>query len=285
MPLIASSIGTILAEYKVRLLQRYSEQEVKHLVRAIADHRLGWDALKVELDRNDPLSQAEQARLIDALDRLCRGEPLQYVLGEVTFHGLRLNVGPGVLIPRPETEELVEMIIASGIRPERIIDIGTGSGCIALALKHAFPNARVLGLDVSEQALAIAQANAKKTRLEVEWRIGNVLNATFELEHGTDLIVSNPPYIPASEASSLTAEVVEHEPAQALFVPEDDPLLFYRAIGVLAFRVLKPGGLLWFEGHWKFSGAVGELLKGLGFASASVEKDMSGNPRFIRAAR
>ena len=283
--MIASSIGTILAEYKARLIARYSEQEVKHLVRAIAEHRLGWDALKVELDRNEPLSEAEQVSLIDAMDRLCAGEPLQYVLGEVAFHGLRLNVGPGVLIPRPETEELVERIIASGIQPKHIIDIGTGSGCIALALKQAFPNARVVGYDVSEQALAIAQSNGKKAGLEVEWMIGNALDEAFELERGADLIVSNPPYVPASETSSLAAEVVEHEPASALFVPEDDPLLFYRSIGALAFRALKPGGALWFEGHWKYSGAVGNLLEGLGFASVLVEKDMSGNPRFISAVR
>ncbi|MBK6475670.1 MAG: peptide chain release factor N(5)-glutamine methyltransferase [Flavobacteriales bacterium] len=233
----------------------------------------------------DLLTDDQKNDLEATLGRLVRGEPLQYVLGNALFMGLELFVGPGVLIPRPETEELVERIVSNGSVPKRIVDIGTGSGCIALALKQAFPDSSVIGLDVSIQALAIAERNAISTKLDVQFVNADVLADSFAIPHGTDLIVSNPPYIRRTEELSLATHVREHEPGLALFVEDGDPLLFYRRIAEQAKVALIPGGAIWFEGHQIFATDVGVMLGDMGYRSVNIAQDLSGNPRFISAIR
>lgn len=278
-------VDTMLALYGSTLAGHYAEAEVRAIARAVFQHRLGWDAARLELVRGERLSESELLQVYQPLQRLRAGEPLQYVLGSVMFHGLDLEVGPGVLIPRPETEELVERIITSGSPPTVVADLGTGSGCIALALKRAFPLAEVHAIDISPDALAIAQRNAGRHGLEVHWHLADMLEPRFKLPEGTDLMVSNPPYVPRAEESTLTEQVRAHEPHVALFVENDDPLRYFHAIGRTAHDVLPRGGHLWFEGHYRHADAVGGFMRGLGFAQVDTIKDLSGNPRFIHAVR
>jgi release factor glutamine methyltransferase len=278
-------VSTILGMYERDLAGRYDGGERRAIVRTVFREQLGWDAAALELRKAGQLSESELLKVYEPLKQLGAGMPLQYVLGRTWFHGLQLQVGPGVLIPRPETEELVEHLLRGALVPRQVVDIGTGSGCIALALRAALPSARVTGIDVSSDALRIAQDNAGRLGLQVEWQEADVLDPAFSLPEGTDLVVSNPPYVPRTEESSLAEHVRAYEPHLALFVDADDPLLFHRRIGECAAEGMEPGGQLWFEGHHRHAEAVGRLLEGMGFRSVEVLHDMSGSPRFIHAEK
>ena len=277
-----NTVEAVLEQYQRDLGTLYEQGEVRAIAAMVFFDRLGWDAGEVMLNRQAGLSESELLKVVLPLKRLRTGEPLQYVLGHTDFHGLRIAVDAHVLIPRPETEELVDLVIrAQDAPPQRAIDIGTGSGCIALAVKKAFPTTEVIGMDVSPEALACAKGNGEALGLSVDWRQSDILDEALVLPMA-DLIVSNPPYIPRSEEADMGTNVLEHEPHLALFVPNDDPLLFYRAIARKAAEALPPGGQLWFEGHYRHAPAVAELLRGLGFTHVNVFEDLSGQPRIIR---
>ncbi len=280
-----STVRELLDLYQHRLGARYSAGEVRAIACAVFNDRLGWDAGELLMNRELELTPDELERVSGPLMPLQTGVPLQYVLGSTTFHGLRISVDPAVLIPRPETEELVDRIIrAQIIAPQRIIDIGTGSGCIALALKQAFPSAQVVGIDISAEALEVARRNAGLNHLAVEWRLLDVLVPDASL--GTaDLIVSNPPYVPRTDAGSMEAHVRDHEPHLALFVEDEDPLLFFRTIGQLGLRYLAPDGQLWFEGHHQHTREIPAMLLSMGYAEVQLLNDLSGQPRFTSARR
>jgi release factor glutamine methyltransferase len=280
-----NTVDAMLDQYQRDLSPLYTKGEVRAIACAVFFDRLGWDAADLMVKRETSLSESELLQVYLPLKRLRTGEPLQYVLGHTEFHGLRIAVDPSVLIPRPETEELVDLIIRSRTEvPQRILDIGTGSGSIALALKGAFPQAHVSGIDASPEALATAERNAQATGLSVEWARIDVLATDAQLKV-YDLIVSNPPYVPRSEEATLAANVRQHEPHLALFVEDIDPLLFYRVIAQRALALLPPGGELWFEGHHIHTPEVGRMLEGLGYAEVRVLKDLSGALRFIHARR
>jgi len=245
-------------------------------------------------EAGDRLSADEQRRLLAMADRIAAGEPYQYVVGFARFCGLRIAVAPGVLIPRPETEELVEWAVSdlramqfpSGHTPTAV-DFGTGSGCIALALKHALPNVRVEGLDISPEALKIAHFNGKNLQIDVQFRQADMLHlpGDFFAENSLDAVVSNPPYVLESERSDMESVVLDHEPALALFVPDADPLRHFSAIssGILPF--LRPGGRVYFETNRRFAADVAQLLTDLGYADAEVRADQFGNPRMVAATK
>ena len=282
---VVNTVQAVLDLYRRDLSALYPEGEVRAIIRAVFHDRLGWDSAELMARASASLSESELLRVHQPLKRLRAGEPLQYVLGHILFHGLRVRVGPQVLIPRPETEELVDLIIRSRRGPpRRIIDIGTGSGCIALALKKRFPAAEVTGIDASVEALAVAEANAGLNGLDAAWQRLDVLSEGVRLA-ASDLIVSNPPYVPLSEMDTLAPNVREHEPHLALFVDDADPLRFHRAIGKLALGALDTGGELWFEGHHLHVPAGADMLRGMGFAEARAMEDLSGLPRFIHARR
>jgi release factor glutamine methyltransferase len=276
-------IASVLDLYARSLAPSRSEGEVRAITRTVFHERLGLDALQLELHKQRTLSESELLKVYEPLERLEAGEPLQYILGYTWFHGSRLEVTPAVLIPRPETEELVERIAVSGIAPRRIVDVGTGSGCIALALKQLFPEAEVQAIDKSPDALAVARRNAAITGLQVEWVEADILDPATGLSAGTDLVVSNPPYVPASEADGLAPWVRDREPHLALFVPDDDPLLFYRVVGGKAIHALVPGGHLWFEGHHRHIAEVPPLLRTIGYHRVELLPDAGGTPRFVHA--
>jgi release factor glutamine methyltransferase len=267
-----NTVEAVLEQYQRDLAPRYPKGEIRAIACAVFQDRLRWDATELMIKRQDALSESELLQVYMPLKRLRTGEPLQYVLGSVEFLGARIGVDPRVLIPRPETEELVDLIIRTNkVYPDRIMDIGTGSGCIALALKRFFPKAAVIGMDVSQDALFCASANATANQLQVEWRLFDALGPEPLL--GADLIVSNPPYVPRGEEASLAEHVQAHEPHLALFVDDTDPLLFYRAIAEKAWHALAIGGELWFEGHHLHSMAVGDVLRDKGFRDVCVRKD------------
>ncbi|MBR1414998.1 MAG: peptide chain release factor N(5)-glutamine methyltransferase [Prevotella sp.] len=234
------------------------------------------------------VEQLPEERLSTMQRRLLAGEPVQYVLGETEFCGRRLLVGPGVLIPRPETEELCHLILHDARRSTpRILDIGTGSGCIAVTLAAELPKAEVTAWDVSPEALRIARENAKRSGVHVSFEQVDILKPqSLELNpQSLDLIVSNPPYVCERERATMAPNVLEHEPELALFVPDDDSLRFYRAIGDYALQALKPGGLLFFELNSSHAQATATLLAEQGFQHITIHQDQFGKDRFIRACR
>ena len=225
--------------------------------------------------------------LDDDRERLLKGEPLQYLLGESWFFGNRFHVGPGVLIPRPETEELVDWMLKD-LDPsasKRILDIGTGSGCIAVTLKKYRPSAWVSAIDISETALSFARRNGEALHTEIEFRLSDIRdwNSWQDLPD-YDLIVSNPPYIPVNEAQLLHRNVTEYEPHTALFVPENDPLFFYRLIAAFAEKKATPTGSIYLEIHQQFAEETRALFTDR-WKDVELKRDISGNWRMLRVTR
>jgi release factor glutamine methyltransferase len=240
------------------------------------------------IKKNEIISDSEQKRLEKIISELKLNKPVQYILGYAWFDGMKLFVNESVLIPRPETEELVASIISqiSNLKhPISILDIGTGSGCIAIALKKNIPQANVFALDISEKAIEVASKNAKANHAEINFILDDVFKLqTLNNELPTlDIIVSNPPYVLHSDKSTLQARVMEHEPHLALFAGEEDALIYYRAIADMTVRFLKPGGMLFFEIHETKGNEIKEFLTAKGFKDVETRKDMSGKDRMVKA--
>ena len=233
------------------------------------------------------LTEDEELLAWVTLNRLHGGEPVQYVTGIADFYGMQLKVTPAVLIPRPETEELVEWILED--HPigtvKRVVDLGTGSGCIPLALQAGRPEWLCEGVEVSVEALEVALENREMLNSTVLFKEGDVLQGYFTRENHYDIVVSNPPYIPPSERDRMGDSVVVHEPHLALFVPEEDPLIFYRRIGELAAAGLKPGGQLYVETNEHNSDQVMKLFREQDFEQVERKKDLQGKWRMVRARR
>lgn len=285
MRIANNTVGSLYELYHTELSPLFGASEARAMARAVFQGAFGWDMIELDARRSAALSESEVLKVYTPLARLRTGEPLQYILGRTWFMGMELAVAPGVLIPRPETEEMVDLILRTGRSFGRIVDIGTGSGCIALALKKHLPASTVIGLDVSTEALTIARGNGERLGMDVEWMEQDVLRPASKLPSDLDLVVSNPPYIPAMEKGTLERHVREHEPHLALFVADDDPLLFYRVIAQQAMGSLVAGGEILFEAHHRHAGEVGQLLRALGYHHVNVLRDLSGSERFIHATR
>ena len=259
-------------------------QEVQAMIRIICEDVFNYDSVDVALRQESELPEFAQERVSDIIARLQRHEPLQYIIGSARFHGHKFKVTPAVLIPRPETEQLVDLIVNENKASDlRVLDMGTGSGCIAISLARALKFACVDALDVSREALAIARENAAALKVKVRFFEHDMLlpqpAATY------DIIVSNPPYICWSERESMDDNVKEYEPAQALFVPDDDPLLFYKSIVRYASQSLESGGRLYLEINKRFGEEMKNLLKGSGFTEVRIIQDSFGKVRFAAAVR
>lgn len=268
-----------------------AEGEAKAITLLLMEKVAGLPPAKALMADGKGLNCQRQT-LLDMAARVAQGEPIQYVIGEADFCGLSLNVKPGVLIPRPETEELVRWIeedqklstLNSQLSTKRILDIGTGSGCIAITLAQQIEGADVEAWDVSEAALQVAQENAKKNGVKVKFRQVDVMEALKQVD-SFDIIVSNPPYICEEEAVEMEKNVVEHEPQVALFVPNEDPLRFYRKIGTIGQELLVAGGRLFFEINRRFGQEVVSLLEGMGYQEVELRKDSWGNERMVKAIK
>lgn len=258
----------------------YDQREAQAVARLVVEEHFGLTL--VDAFCGQPLPADEALAL---QQRLLQGEPVQYVLGWAEFCGRRYHVEPGVLIPRPETAEMCRLIaseLLTGSAPATILDIGTGSGCIAITLALQLPQATVEGWDVSEQALAIARRNAQQLNAPVSFSQHDILSKTVDYRQWT-LIVSNPPYISESERSKMERRVTDHEPRLALFVPDNDPLLFYRAIGKYALQALCPGGQLIVEVNTRYAEATAKLLQDIGLTNVRIDNDQYGRQRFVKA--
>ena len=274
-----------------RIATSYEDGEARAIARILIEELFGLSYTDIVCGATDQLSADDTLRLDTAVRRIEQGEPLQHVLGYADFCGNHFGVNASVLIPRPETEWLVDegerlMNDASNAAPstpKRILDIGTGSGCIAISLKLRLGEAYVEAWDISEEALRTAESNAKALKAEVAFCKRDALRAE-ESVAPWDLIVSNPPYICDSERADMDDNVLLHEPHTALFVPDDDPLRFYRAIARYALRSLSNGGSLLFECNTRYAEATGEMMREMGFEDVTVNDDCFGLPRFVKGS-
>jgi len=267
------------------LSTHYSKQEIESLGRLILEKITGYSRLGFHLNQHETISAANLTQIKEITDRLVRFEPIQYILGETEFYGAIIKVNPAVLIPRPETEELVDWIVNDyrGSNPS-ILDIGTGSGCIPVTLVKNLPGASAEGWDISVDALAVAKENAKINNTEVDFHCVDILNLNISSSPKKyDIIVSNPPYVTIAEQQAMLQNVTDYEPHLALFVPDEDALIFYRAISDMARIHLNPGGNLYFEINEQFANQVSHLLADRGFVNITVRKDINEKQRMMKA--
>lgn len=292
-----------------RLTAIYNEREAQAIVRTVLDALFGMSLTDICLGKVTQLSADDTTRLEKIMQRLEKSEPVQYVLGAEWFAGRLFDVAPGVLIPRPETEELVKWTCDEAKEKEKednskeergkeekevskkgeeaphpsILDIGTGSGCIAITVALALPQARVTAWDISTDALAIAAGNAHRLGASVRFEHQDALSVPDD-EACWDVIVSNPPYICDKERADMSDNVLSYEPELALFVPDSDPLIFYRAIARYASKALKPGGRLLFETNTAYAHEVAQVMANEGFTAIEVRNDCFGKPRMVKGA-
>ena len=263
----------------------YPPEEVRALSMLICCDILGVDALDIYMGKDIILSVKEEQELESILARLHNFEPIQYILGEARFLGRTFRVTPGVLIPRPETEELVEMMLKELSPVSRVLDVGTGSGCIAISLAKELPESQVTAWDVSGEALSIAAANSKALQASVRFEQRDVLTYEPCVADCYDVIVSNPPYVTEAEKQEMEHNVLDWEPSLALFVPDTDPLRFYRRIAVLGLEMLTSGGKLYFEINRAFGKDTVAMLCEAGYRTVRLQKDISHNDRFVIAEK
>lgn len=278
-------LNDIKQALKKQLADQYESVELGPILSILIEHVTGWDQVQQVIHKDNTISAAQELAFETAATALLAGRPIQYITGKTWFMGEPYNVNEQVLIPRPETEELVDWVIEyAAIKGKalRILDIGTGSGCIAIALKKALPEAIVSAIDISTGAIKIAAANAAALKADIEWIALDILNTAF-LPDQYDVIVSNPPYIPMQEMKNMELQVTDHEPNIALFVPDEDPLMFYRTIARLAKLHLSTNGQLFFEIHYDQGDAIIALLNEMGY-HAELRQDIYGKDRMVRAS-
>lgn len=259
-------------------------REVQAMIRIICEDVFNYDPVDVALRQESELPDFAPERISDIISRLRRHEPLQYIVGTALFHGHKFKVTPAVLIPRPETEQLVDLIVDENTASDlRVLDMGTGSGCIAISLARALKFAQVDAFDISQDALAVARENAADLKVKVRLFQSDMLAPQPTARY--DIIVSNPPYICWSERESMERNVLDYEPGQALFVPDNDPLLFYKAIAPYAAQSLERGGRLYLEINQRFGNEVKRLLEACGLDEVRIIEDSFGRVRFAAAVR
>ena len=277
-----NSLKQIRHYFEAELATLYELSERLTLFRMAVQHISGFSHLEIHLNPERRVSESELLAYSQFVKQLVKGVPVQYIMGYTWFMDLRIGVNSSVLIPRPETEELVHMVIPflNGCNPASIVDLCSGSGCIALALKSLYSNARVLGVDISERAISKAVENARELSLDVTFLQKDI----FEKQQFAgliDLMVSNPPYIPQSERNEMSSRVTDFEPEEALFVPNADALLFYKRIIEIASQFLRTGGMLAFECHYKGAAQVASEMRNAHFGGVATLRDLSGIERFV----
>jgi len=279
------TVRNAFEQYVKSLSSVYERGEAEVIARMMFEERAGLRSADIFLRGDESMNEVKANDLAWKLLRLMKGEPTQYVLGFCYFYGMKLRVNKHVLIPRPETEELVEWIINENKSGKglKILDIGTGSGCIAIALKKNLPQAEVSALDISEDAMKLAKENAELSGASVNFIHGDILDSQLRIAGSRfNIIVSNPPYIIESEKSSLHKNVLDYEPHEALFVSDESPLTFYAAIINFADLHLSEGGVVYFEVNPLFADAIASLLRDKKFSGIQVKQDLSGIKRMVK---
>jgi len=284
------TIRDVFAAFKQNLGLVYDANETEALTLLVVNEISGLSKAQIKAfpEKEIILEQAEKLNAI--LTRLQTGEPVQYILGHTEFYGLPFKVNSSVLIPRPETEELVEWVLTSvgscQLAVSNILDIGTGSGCIAISIKKNLPNTSVSAIDISIGALGVAKQNAELNNTAIEFIQADILHFKSEIENPKfEIIISNPPYVTQYDKTQMHANVTHFEPHSALFVPEDDPLIFYKAIADFALNNLSENGLLFLEINESLGNETVDLLQAKGFTDIELRKDMSGRDRMVKGTR
>jgi release factor glutamine methyltransferase len=276
-----------VAYMKEALGEIYPKRELSSMIRLIMERVCHVPAYQLLAGIKREPSEIESKEIQDIVSRLKTAEPLQYIIGIADFYSLEFEVTPSVLIPRPETEELVDMILHEHADLEGgILDVGTGSGCIAITLSKHLPNANVTGIDISPEALSVARRNAERNEVNTAFRQADILSSEPTmpfLPTNFDLIVSNPPYVMEQEKATMEKNVLDYEPSLALFVPDADPLLFYKAIARFGRTHLNPGGQLYFEINPLRGNECAGMLHEAGYKDIQLLRDLSGKERFIKA--
>lgn len=276
----------IKAQYLTTLEAIYDIHEIESIFDLASEEIMQLDRSKIRSIRNEQVDPFVQTKLLDILKELKTHKPIQYILEKAWFCGFPFKVTEAVLIPRPETEELIHWILQTisnkNFNPQ-MLDIGTGSGCIPILLKLKLPHAEITSIDISDTAIQVAKENAAIHNTSIQFEIKDILQIA-QLDKKYDLIVSNPPYIPLAEKKNMSANVLEYEPHLALFVPNEDPLRFYKKIAQLALDSLNKDGLLFFEIHFDQAIAIEQLLTSLHF-DVETRKDIYGNHRMIKATK
>ena len=279
--------------YASELETIYGSDEANALIMILLEHYFSLDRVKIAMNPELRLSESELLTLHFAVKELLKNKPVQYIIGETEFCGMRFFVDENVLIPRPETEEMVKKIAScrdkACLVPTGcdILDIGTGSGCIAISLAKLLTDSKVTAVDVSEKALHVARKNAKANEVNVRFILDDILNPQNPelIDNQYDIIVSNPPYVCESEKSEMRANVLDYEPSSALFVSDNDPLIFYRRILEFAQKALKPGGEVWFEINENFGEEMKNLCLEQGFKNVEIIKDFRERDRILKGSK
>nr|WP_067053745.1 peptide chain release factor N(5)-glutamine methyltransferase [Mucilaginibacter sp. L294] len=287
------TIKDVFLEFQQSLTKVYDSRETEAIAMLVLEEITGMSRAKIKAFPEDDVDGEAVEKIQSILEELKTGKPVQYILGNTEFYGLNFLVNPATLIPRPETEELVEWILTSVGSLKlavgsslSVLDIGTGSGCIAISLKKNLPVADVTAIDISTDALHTARQNAVINEVKVDFIYDDILNTKSEIEHSKfDIIISNPPYVTLADKLLMHQNVTGFEPHSALFVPENDPLIFYKAIADYAARSLSPNGLLFFEINENFGKETVELLADKVFTNIELRKDMSGRDRMVKAVK
>ena len=283
----SNNLKTVAAHYIAKITAIYPEEEARNIVWMLLEHFFGLNRLMPAVNPDLRLSESELLILHNACKKILQHTPIQYVIGKTDFCGLSFELNASTLIPRPETEQLVHYILDGEKRsfsPSRILDIGTGSGCIAIALKKHHPDCEVFACDINREALQMATQNAEKNNTPVHFFYCDILSAgSLSSVPKMDVIVSNPPYVCLSEKPAMRPNILLHEPETALFVADEDPLLFYKSIAEAAVDKLNTGGKLFFEINEKFGNEVAEILRNNGFTNIHIKNDFRGKTRFVSA--
>ena len=283
MKMPENTIKAVITYVRSELADFYPAPELNSMLYIMLDKFFDVSKKDVVMGLEKRLSESELLKIIYAVKDLKKHQPLAYILGEWEFFELNFMVNEHTLIPRPETEELVQLIIKENkLSNPIVLDIGTGSGCIAISLKATIPNSQVFAYDVSKEALAVAKQNANKNNVEITFKEVNILNNKEDLTFRFDVIVSNPPYIPVKDKDSMDKNVLDYEPYLALFVENEQPLLFYIAIAEFAKKHLANNGKLYFEIHEKLGDEVKNLLETNGFTNVEIVDDMNGKNRMVK---
>ena len=277
----SNKLVDLLPYYKDKLIDLYPVSEIENIFYIVCDYKHDLKKIEISISYNH-LSESELLMHRSIIKRLLTHEPIQHIIGEVEFYGLPFHVNSTVLVPRPETEELVDLIIQEAHHKNlHILDIGTGSGCIPICLKNNLPSSTITGIDVSKEAIEVANENSELNKLEVSFLKKNILTSDLSDLPQQDIIVSNPPYVLESDKKQMSKNVLDFDPHLALFVDDTTPLLFYKRITELAKEKLKSNGMLFFEIHENFAKETEQLLIDNGFTHVKTVQDMQGKDRMV----
>ena len=286
----ATNTAQLVEFLRTELSPYYPEKEGNAIIFRLFEGILSYEQTDIVLNAESTVSKADQEKFENAVQLLKKKTPVQYILGYTDFYNVRINVDKRALIPRPETEELVDWIVKeSGDQVLRILDVGTGSGCIAIALKKHLQNSQVMGVDVSDDCIDLAKENAEANQVDVNFRVQDIVDrdgsAKLVQPETLDIIVSNPPYIQYKDRYQMDENILSYEPSKALFVDDENPLLFYKLISLLGSVALKKDGQLYFEINEKYGDEVVDVLKKAGYVDVEQRKDIHDSNRFVRGIK